>query len=239
MLQKLISKCVSRAALEKELEKQKFILFNVGKKKAQMVTYKEFKKWITDNAPSKNDLVDKKLKKTSGRGMFGGVKISAKHLTWFINASIGLFIAYSIWTVPVGLATAKAGIDAVLSGTCNTATNYIWSVMGISNPVCQIYQRILRIVDQALWHQQPEAIAKLVGYIVISLKAPTLALYCKKKATYLLASQILQAANLIEDEEVEILRQQINSTEPLQLTDEQRRIFSDNQPDGVTFEELN
>jgi hypothetical protein len=236
----LINNCGSNKDLEKKLEKQRFLLLTHGKKTTfSVVSYKVFKKWIIDNAPTKQEF--KKLTKTSGRGMKGGGKISAKHLRWFINATIGVFIAYSIWTVPVGLATATAGINAVLSGTCNTVTNYLWSVVGISNPVCQIYQTILRIIDRALWHQQPEAIAKLVGYIVISLKAPRLAMYCKKKATYLLASQILQAANLIEDSEVEILRQQVDNiaVTRIQLTDQEQTIFRDNQPDGVTFEELN
>jgi len=206
---------LEKTKLEK-IKKQKFILLIPGKK-WQIVTHDRWLDWVIKNCPKESELKNLSIKKGGSKKMilqYGGVKISAKHLTWFINVCIGLFIGYSIWTVPVGLATAVAGFKAVANGGCNTTSNYIWSVLGLRNPVCQTYHMILRLVDRALWERQPDAIAQVIGYIVLAIKAPSTAVYCKRKATFILADRILKPTDLIELHELDILQAQIDGVNP-------------------------
>jgi hypothetical protein len=207
---------LEKTKLEK-IKKQKFILLIPGKKTYKIVSYHTWLDWVIKNCPKDSEFENLSIKKGGSKKMilqYGGVKISAKHLTWFINVCIGLFIGYSIWTVPVGLATAVAGFKAVANGGCNTTSNYIWSVLGLRNPVCQTYHMILRLVDRALWERQPDAIAQVIGYIVLAIKAPSTAVYCKRKATFILADRILKPTDLIELHELDILQAQIDGVNP-------------------------
>jgi hypothetical protein len=163
------------------------------------VTFEKWKTWVKDNCPKKSSKGGFKHQRGGG--------LTATSITWFINVTMGLFMVYSLWNVPIGVGTTIAGFQAAINGECTSASNYIWSSLGLSNPICDTYQRILRIVDRALFSQDKSAIAQLLGYFVMIVKGPTYALHYKRKATYKLA-EILHNAHpgIFEDDAIETLR---------------------------------
>jgi hypothetical protein len=108
--------------------------------------------------------------KRRGRKMKGGDIITVRNIKIMIYGII--VILMSLASQSRTFDQVVEGMQMVLNGECSSMSNMLWSVVGLQNPVCRVYTRLMVCVLQAL-NGNNEARLMLIGLVVSVFAAPT------------------------------------------------------------------
>jgi len=146
----------------------------------------------------------RRKKKVSRRKMRGGDPNFKKRIMIGLYLLLALVLAYLMGTTQTD--TLETGLMMLWNGQCTNISEVTLNWLGMANPVCSKYQKIMAIISLAL-KMDPIAIATLVGGLV-SITAGGVA------TPYLLHRTIDNVSGLIEYRVAQLIG---NETEPLQI----------------------
>jgi hypothetical protein len=153
----------------------------------------------------------RRKKKVSRRKMRGGDPNFKKRIMIGLYLLLALVLAYLMGTTQTD--TLETGLMMLWKGQCTNISEVTLNWLGMANPVCNKYQKIMAIISLAL-KMDPTAIATLVGGLV-TITAGGVA------TPYLLHRAIDNVSGLIEYRVAQLIG---NETEPLQIENNQEII---------------
>ncbi len=161
---------------------------------------------LTESCPMKSS--GGKRRKTKGKGsrrkyQKGGDLISALTFKRIINALIVVIMAYMTMTGNAGINGVVTGVIAVLQGECGSMSNYLWEAIGLGNPICLTYNRLMLTIMRAI-SMDGMAVAQLGSIITIVLAAPYTLLAGSRIVTYQIARLVPE--QILSSQELTMLR---------------------------------
>ena len=180
---------------------------------------------LTESCPMKSSSGGKRRKTKGSRRKYqkGGDLISALTFKRIINALIVVLMAYMTMTGNAGMTGVVTGVIAVLQGECGSMSNYFWEAIGLGNPICLTYNRLMLTIMKAI-SLDGMALAQLGSILTIVLAAPYTLLAGSRIVTYQIArlvpEQILssQELNMLRNEAVGGRAQIESQATPEQMT---------------------
>lgn len=164
---------------------------------------------LTESCPMKSSSGGKR-RKTKGKGkgsrrkyQKGGDLISALTFKRIINALIVVILAYMTMTGNAGINGVVTGVIAVLQGQCGSMSNYLWEAIGLGNPICLTYNRLMLTIMRAI-SMDGMALAQLGSILTIVLAAPYTLLAGSRIVTYQIARLVPE--QILSSQELTMLR---------------------------------
>jgi len=162
---------------------------------------------LTESCPMKLSTGGKR-RKTKGKGsrrksQKGGDIISALTFKRIINALIVVLMAYMTMTGNAAMTGVVNGVIAVLQGECGSMSNYLWEAIGLGNPICLTYNRLMLTIMRAI-SLDGMALAQLGSILTIVLAAPYTLLAGSRIVTYQIARLVPE--QILSGQELTMLR---------------------------------
>ena len=160
---------------------------------------------LTESCPMKSLSGGKRRKTKGSRRKYqkGGDLISALTFKRIINALIVVLMAYMTMTGNAGINGVVTGVIAVLQGECGSMSNYLWEAIGLGNPVCLTYNRLMLTIMRAI-SLDGMALAQLGSILTIVLAAPYTLLAGSRIVTYQIARLVPE--QILSGQELTMLR---------------------------------
>ena len=160
---------------------------------------------LTESCPMKSLSGGKRRKTKGSRRKYqkGGDLISALTFKRIINALIVVLMAYMTMTGNAGMSGVVTGVIAVLQGECGSMSNYLWEAIGLGNPICLTYNRLMLTIMRAI-SLDGMALAQLGSILTIVLAAPYTLLAGSRIVTYQIARLVPE--QILSGQELTMLR---------------------------------
>jgi hypothetical protein len=160
---------------------------------------------LTESCPMKSSSGGKRRKTKGSRRKYqkGGDLISALTFKRIINALIVVILAYMTMTGNAGINGVVTGVIAVLQGECGSMSNYLWEAIGLGNPICLTYNRLMLTIMRAI-SLDGMALAQLGSILTIVLAAPYTLLAGSRIVTYQIARLVPE--QILSGQELTMLR---------------------------------
>lgn len=139
-----------------------------------------------------------------------GNRITAQHFKHISNAIFIAILSYMLFSGSTAIKTIVVGLTAIFDGQCG-GSNLIWERIGLGNPVCASYNRVIRVITNSV-AGDPTAIATFAALFTITLKSPFLMIDALKIARYQMAKTL--PTQIMASEQLELLRQEAHGAVP-------------------------
>jgi hypothetical protein len=127
---------------------------------------KLFKEFSTESC----SVGGKRKRKRTKRKLTGGGSLK-KNIQIIIYLIITILVALAGRSSNVEM--IREGINMMVNGQCSHLINRAWSFLGMENPVCAIYNKLIDAILKAL-HGDPVSISMIIGAATATIRAPLL-----------------------------------------------------------------